>query len=141
MAEDITTIKIPKGLKDELSSLKFYEKEPNYNVIKRLIEENKQLKEDKKQLYKLALASEDSVALINNVHKVTYFIAKVVEDLGTSEKEKLQVLETYLNEMLKEDHDSILTSINILKDILEDGSSGSVLDILVKFENYVRASC
>ena len=136
MAEDITTIKLPKKLKEELDSIKYYETEPVYNVVKRLIEENKQLKEDKKELYKMALATEDSAALINNVHKATYFIAKVIEDVGTAEEEKLQVLKTYLSEMLEEDPTSILTAIEILKDMAE----GSSLDILTKFENYVKTS-
>ena len=136
MAEDITTIKIPKDLKEELISLKFYESESIYNVIKRLVEENKQLKEDKKELYKMALATEDSAALINNVHKATYFIAKVIEDVGTTEEDKLQVLKTYLSEMLEEDPTSILTAIEILKDMAEESS----LDILTKFENYVKTS-
>ena len=42
MAEDITTIKLPKKLKEELDLIKYYETEPVYNVVKRLIEENKQ---------------------------------------------------------------------------------------------------
>ena len=136
MAEDITTIKLPKSLKEELDNIKYYETEPVYNVVKRLIEENKQLKEDKKELYKMALATEDSAALINNVHKATYFIAKVIEDVGTAEEEKLQVLKTYLKEMLETDPTSILTAIEILKDMAE----GSSLDILTKFENYVKTS-
>ena len=136
MAEDITTIKLPKKLKEELDLIKYYETEPVYNVVKRLIEENKQLKEDKKELYKMALATEDSADLINNVHKATYFIAKVIEDVGTTEEEKLQVLKTYLKEMLEEDPTSILTAIEILKDMAEESS----LDILTKFENYVKTS-
>lgn len=133
---EITTIKIPKELKEELISLKFYESESIYNVVKRLVEENKQLKEDKKQLYKMALKTEDSVALVNNVHKATYFIDSVVEDVGTSEEEKLQVLKTYLKEMLETDPTSILESIELLKDMALD----STLDILTKFENYVKTS-
>lgn len=136
MAEDITTIKIPKDLKEELIELKFYESESIYNVIKRLVEENKQLKEDKKALYKMALKTEDSAALINNVHKATYFIAKVIEDVGTTEEEKLEVLKTYLKEMLETDPTSILESIEILKDMASDES----LVILTKFENYVKTS-
>lgn len=135
MAE-LKQVKLNAEVKAELDSLKFYENDSYSTVIKRLIEENKQLKEDKKQLYKMALKTEDSVALVNNVHKATYFIAKVIEDVGTTEEEKLQVLETYLQEMLKEDPDSILTSIEILK----DGTSGRSLEILTKFENYVRTS-
>lgn len=136
MATDLKLMKIEATVKEDLDSLKFYENESYTSVIKRLVEENKQLKEDKKQLYKLALATEDSAALVNNVHKATYFIANVIEDVGTTEEEKLEVLKTYLKEMLEEDPDSILTSIDILK----DSASGSSEDILTKFENYVKTS-
>lgn len=136
MATDLKPMKIEAAVKKDLDSLKFYENESYTSVIKRLIEENKQLKEDKKQLYKLALKTEDSVALINNVHKATYFIANVIEDVGTTEEEKLQVLKTYLKEMLETDPTSILESIEILKDMASDES----LVILTKFENYVKTS-
>lgn len=136
MATDLKPMKIEAAVKKDLDSLKFYENESYTSVIKRLIEENKQLKEDKKQLYKLALKTEDSVALINNVHKATYFIANVIEDVGTTEEEKLQVLKTYLKEMLETDSTSILESIEILKDMASDES----LVILTKFENYVKTS-
>ena len=136
MATDLKPMKIEATVKEDLDSIKFYENESYTSVIKRLIEENKQLKEDKKKLYKIVLATEDSVALVNNVHKATYFIAKVIEDVGTTEEEKLQVLKTYLKGMLEEDPDSILTSIDILK----DSTSGSSEDILTKFENYIKTS-
>lgn len=136
MATDLKLMKIEAAVKEDLDSLKYYENESYTSVIKRLIEENKQLKEDKKQLYKMALKTEDSVALVNNVHKATYFIAKVIEDVGTAEEEKLQVLKTYLKEMLEEDPTSILESIEILKDMASDES----LVILTKFENYVKTS-
>lgn len=136
MATDLKPMKIEATVKEDLDSLKYYENESYTSVIKRLIEENKQLKEDKKELYKLALRTEDSAALFNNVHKASYFITLVVEDVGTTEEEKLQVLETYLNEMLKEDPDSILTSVEILK----DGASEGTIEILTKLENYVRTS-
>ena len=136
MATDLKPMKIEAAVKKDLDSLKYYENESYTSVIKRLIEENKQLKEDKKELYKMALATEDSAALINNVHKATYFIAKVIEDVGTAEEEKLQVLKTYLKEMLEEDPTSILESIEILKDMASDES----LVILTKFENYVKTS-
>lgn len=129
-------MKIEEDVKEDLDSLKYYPNEAYTSVIKRLIEENKQLKEDKKQLYKLILRTEDSVALVNNVHKATYFIAKVIEDVATPEEDKLQVLETYLKGMLEEDPDSILTSIDILK----DGASEDSIKILTKFENYVKTS-
>ena len=136
MAEDVTTIKIPKTLRKELTDLKFYEAEPIYNVVKRLIEENKQLKENKVNLYKMALKTSDSVALITNVHKATYFIGLVIEDKSTAEEDKLQVLETYLSEMIEEDSASVIDSIEILK----DGASEGTTEILTKLENYVRTS-
>ena len=136
MATDLKLMKIEATVKEDLDSLKYYENESYTSVIKRLIEENKQLKEDKKELYKMALRTEDSAALINNVHKATYFIAKVIEDVTTTEEEKLQVLKTYLSEMLEEDPPSILTAIEIVKDMAEESS----LDILTKFENYVKTS-
>jgi len=136
MATDLKLMKIEATVKEDLDSLKYYENESYTSVIKRLVEENKQLKEDKKELYKMALRTEDSAALINNVHKATYFIAKVIEDVTTTEEDKLQVLKTYLSEMLEEDPTSILTAIEILKDMAEESS----LDILTKFENYVKTS-
>ena len=129
-------MKIEEDVKEELDSLKYYENESYTSVVKRLIEENKQLKEDKVQLYKLALRTEDSVALVNNVHKATYFIAKVVEDVATPEEDKLQVLEHYLQEMLETDPNSILDSIEILKNSYAE----DVPEVLSKFENYVRTS-
>lgn len=135
MAE-LKQVKLNSEVKAELDSLKYYENDSYSTVIKRLIEENKQLKEDKVNLFKLVLKTEDSVALVNNKHKATYFIATVLEDVATPEEDKLQVLETYLQEMLKEDSDSILTSVEILKDM----ASGTNLELLTKFENYVRTS-
>lgn len=130
-------MKIEEEVKEDLDSIKYYENESYTSVIKRLIEENKQLKEDKIKLYKMALATEDSPALINNVHKAVYFIANVIEDVSTDEAEKLNVLETYLSEMIVEDSAAVLDGIDILKDGVEDEV---VISILSKFENYVRTS-
>jgi predicted CopG family antitoxin len=130
-------VKIEETVKEDLDSLKFYEKETYSDVIKRLIEENKELKKDKAKLYQLVLKTTDSVGLANNVHKATYFIANVIEDKATSEEEKLQVLEHYLKEMLVEDQHSILEAIDILKDV---GTSEDSLIVLAKFEKYVKTS-
>lgn len=132
---DLKLVKIEATVKADLDSLKYYENESYTSVIKRLIEENKQLKEDKIQLYKLLLTTEDSVNLVNNVHKATYFIIQVLEDKTTAKEDKLEVLEHYLQGMLKEDFNSILDSIEIIKDSVEN-----VPEVLVKFENYVKTS-
>jgi len=132
---ELKQVKLNSEVKSELDSLKYYENDSYSNVIKRIIEENKQLKEDKKQLYKFALANENSIAVFNNVHKVTYFIATVIEDSGTSEEEQLQVLKTYLENIINSDPNIILDSIEILKDLPE-----GLPNVLVKFENYVKTS-
>ena len=132
------------AIKECLFLDKIIDNEDKYSAYKALeIEENKKLKEsveylkeDKQKLYKLALGSSDSVALVNNVHKATYFIAKVVEDVATPEEDKLQVLEHYLQEMLETDPNSILDSIEILKNSYAE----DVPEVLSKFENYVRTS-
>lgn len=132
-------MKIVESVKEDLDSLKFHEKETYSEVIKRLIEENKQLKKDKVKLYQLVLKTTGSVGLANNVHKATYFIANVIEDKATNEEEKLHDLEHYLKEMLVEDQQSVLTAIDILKDV-DSGTSEDSLNVLDKFENYVKTS-
>ena len=136
---DYSTIRIKNDLRKELDSLKV-ESESYSVVIANLIKENLQLKkaveylkEDKIQLYKLALKTEDSPALINNIHKSTYFINKVVEDVSSTEEEKLQDLKTYLSEMIKEDPISVVHSSIFIKDM----ASGNTEKLLDNFVNYV----
>ena len=82
-----TTIKITNAVKDKLLNLKI-DNESYSVIIANLLEENERLKEDvaylkeeKKDLYKLALKTSDSVALINNVHKATYVLNNSVENI------------------------------------------------------------
>ena len=120
MAES-TTIKITNTVKDKLLELKV-DNEGYSVIIANLIEENKRLKgtveylkEDKKDLYKLALRTSDSVALVNNIHKATYFITKVVNDVSLSNEEKLQQLKEYLSEMLASNPEDVVATIDNLK--------------------------
>ena len=136
---DYSTIRIKNDLRKELDSLKV-ESESYSVVIANLIKENLQLKkaveylkEDKIQLYKLALKTEDSPALINNIHKSTYFINKVVEDVSSTEEEKLQDLKTYLSEMIKEDPISVVHSSIFIKDMTSENTE----KLLDKFIDYV----
>ena len=82
-----TTIKITNAVNDKLLNLKI-DNESYSVIIANLLEENERLKEDvaylkeeKKDLYKLALKTSDSVALINNVHKATYVLNNSVENI------------------------------------------------------------
>ena len=138
-----TTIKITNAVKDKLLNLKI-DNESYSVIIANLLEENERLKEDvaylkkeKKDLYKLALKTSDSVALINNVHKATYFIVKVIEDKTLDNAEQLRQLKEYLSEMLASDKDSVIATIKNLKEMLEL-EEADVPEVLVEFENYVQ---
>ena len=138
-----TTIKITNAVNDKLLNLKI-DNESYSVIIANLLEENERLKEDvaylkeeKKDLYKLALKTSDSVALINNVHKATYFIVKVIEDKTLDNAEQLRQLKEYLSEMLASDKDSVIATIKNLKEMLEL-EEADVPELLVEFENYVQ---
>ena len=131
-----TTIKISNEVRDKLTDLKL-DNEGYSVVIARLIEENKQLREDKANLYKMALRTSDSVALPNNVHKATYFIVKVLSDIGTNDSEKLDLMKTNLSEMLETDPTSIIDTIENLREmIILDGEE--VPPVLSEFETYIK---
>ena len=139
---DYSTIRIKNDLRKELDSYKV-EAESYSVVIANLIEENKKLenyveylKEDKTKLYKLALATSDSVALVNNIHKATYFIALVVNDISLSNEEKLQQLKTYLKEMLESNPEDVVATIENIKEMLGT-EEADVPEVLLSFEDYV----
>ena len=140
---DYSTIRIKNDLRKELDSYKV-EAESYSVVIAKLIEENKKLKgtveylkEDKKKLYKLVLVISDSVALVNNIHKATYFIGLVINDESTTNEEKLQELEIYLSEMLESNPEDVKATIRNLKEMLELDEV-AVPEVLIEFENYVE---
>jgi len=119
-----TTIKITNTVKDKLLELKV-DNEGYSTIIANVLKENKKLKEDieylkedKMNLYKLVLSTSDSVALVNNVHKATYFISKVVSDRTLTDKDQLKLMEEYLSEMLATDKTSVVITLNNFKDML-----------------------
>ncbi len=129
-------VKLNEEVKLELDSLKYYENDSYSNVIKRLIEENKQLKEDKKQLFHLLINKDDLDIKGNNFNKVYGFLL-ALDNIENTEEIQLQVMEIYLKDIIKTDPNSVLDAIDFLKDntVNEDAIS-----TLVKFENYVRTS-
>lgn len=139
---DYSTIRIKNSLRIELDSYKV-EAESYSVVIAKIIEENSKLKEDveflkedRLKLYELALGTNNSVALINNIHKATYFITLVVNDVTSTEEEKLQQLKEYLSGMLEENPSDVKATISNLKEMLEL-EEVDVPEVLIQFENYV----
>ena len=138
-----STIRIKNDLRKELDSFKV-ENETYSVVITNLIEENNELKEaveylkeDKSKLYKLALATSDSVALINNIHRISFFITLVVNDGASTDEEKLQDLKKYLNEMLEDNPEDVVATIENFKEML-GLEEIPVPEVLIEFESYVR---
>lgn len=137
-----TTIKITNTVKDKLLELKV-DNEGYSTIIANLLIENEKLKadveylkEEKKDLYKLALKTSDSAALVNNVHKATYFITKVISDSTLKYAEKLEQLEEYLSEMLASDKDSVIAAIDNILDMLAT-EEADVPEVLIQFKKYV----
>ena len=140
---DYSTIRIKNDLRKELDSLKV-EAESYSVVIAKLIEENSNLKkdveflkEDRLKLYELALGTSNSVALIYNIHKATYFITLVVNDVTSTEEEKLQQLKEYLSEMLEKYPSDVVATINNIEEMLEL-EEVPVPEVLKKFIEYVE---
>lgn len=137
-----TTIKITNTVKDKLLELKV-DNEGYSTIIANLLVDYEKLKadveylkEEKKNLYKLALKTSDSAALVNNIHKATYFIVKVVYDSTLENAEKLEQLKEYLSEMLASDKDSVIAAIDNILDMLAT-EEADVPEVLIQFKKYV----
>lgn len=124
-----TTIRIYKSTKDKLKELKFGN-EGDAVVIARLIEENKQLKEEKLKLYEIL-----SVANVPTVRIRTF--AEVIENvIAGSSANQLQVLEDIFNsKILTIEPIEVKEAIGIVKNNYGEIDSPQVL---ADFEVYVN---
>lgn len=129
-------MKIEEDVKEDLDSIKYYPNESYTSVIKRLIEENKQLKEDKKQLYQIFINKDELTLEDSNFNKVYGFLLSL-DNIENTEEVQLQVMEIYLQDIIKTDPTSILEAIDVLKETTVNENSISILD---KFEKYVKTS-
>lgn len=129
-------MKIEEDVKEDLDSIKYYPNESYTSVIKRLIEENKQLKEDKKQLYQIFINKDELTLESSNFNKVYGFLLSL-DNIENTEEVQLQVMEIYLQDIIKTDPTSILEAIDVLKETTVNENLISILD---KFEKYVKTS-
>lgn len=130
-------VKIHEDVKKELDSLKYYENDSYSGVIKRLIVENRSLKNDKQQLFKILLndyVSEMDFELDSLIEYV-YFILTVVKS-DSSDEDNLQVLTSYMDSLIVEDPNIVLNII----DYVEGFFSSDVPEVLVMFSNFVKSS-
>lgn len=127
MASNIN-IKVTENVKKQLDEMKL--ENESYNVlIQRLMRENKELRQDKDTLMKIAMKTPDSIAFPQIAHYVYFALSEVLKD-GTSDEEKLSNLKVYLKPSLDKDFAQVLSSIDMFKleynvgnDVLRDLSS------------------
>lgn len=126
-----TTIRIYKSTKDKLKELKFGN-EGDAVVVARLIEENKQLKEEKLKLYEIL-----SVANVPNIRIKTF--TEIIESvINGSSADQLQVLKDFFNsDFLTVEPIEVKEAVEIVKNNYGESDSPQVLK---DFEVYVNGN-
>ena len=126
-----TTIRIYKSTKDKLKELKFGN-EGDAVVVARLIEENKQLKEEKLKLYEIL-----SVANVPNIRIKTF--TEIIESvINGSSADQLQVLKDFFNsDFLTVEPIEVKEAVEIVKNNYGESDSPQVLKY---FEVYVNGN-
>lgn len=126
-----TTIRIYKSTKDKLKELKFGN-EGDAVVVARLIEENKQLKEEKFKLYEIL-----SVANVPNIRIKTF--TEIIESvINGSSADQLQVLKDFFNsDFLTVEPIEVKEAVEIVKNNYGESDSPQVLK---DFEVYVNGN-
>ena len=126
-----TTIRIYSSTKDELKKLKFGN-EGDAVVVARLIEENKQLKEEKLKLYEIL-----SVANVPNIRIKTF--TEIIESvINGSSADQLQVLKDFFNsDFLTVEPIEVKEAVEIVKNNYGESDSPQVLK---DFEVYVNGN-
>lgn len=130
-------MKIEEDVKEDLDSIKYYPNESYTSVIKRLIEENKQLKEDKANLFELLINKDGLDIKGSNSEKVYSFLLATDNIKTNNEEVELQVLEIYLQDIIKNDPTSVIEAVDML---IKNTSNKDSISTLEKFKNYVKTS-
>jgi len=126
-----TTIRIYGSTKEKLKKLKVGN-EGDAVVVARLIEENKQLKEEKLKLYEIL-----SVANVPNIRIKTF--TEIIESvINGSSADQLQVLKDFFNsDVLTVEPIEVKEAVEIVKNNYGESDSPQVL---ADFESYVNGN-
>jgi len=88
----------------------------SYSIaIGRLFKENNLLKESHDKLMKMAMRTEDSIALPEVSHKTIFAVMEVLNMDGKSDAEKIDCLKIYLRPSLEENPSGVFESIQSFK--------------------------
>ena len=149
---DITSIRIPKSVKDELNKVA-NDKEPYHATISRLIKENSELKminnmlQSNIDLMEQRKAREQFTNKLNELDKenqMAYLIIyKVASDIVPSEDERVETLihNDFLTGLINEDkQDKIYKACELAKEQIKLGDSMfyNQLDIVDEYVAYVE---
>ena len=114
MASNIN-IKVTENVKRELDEMKL--ESESYNVLlQRLMRENKELRQDKDTLMKIAMKTPDSIAFPQIAHYVMFSLMQVLKDDSYNDEEKLNCLRVYLRPQIEQDPDEVISCINEFKE-------------------------
>lgn len=129
MASNIN-IKVTENVKKQLDDMKL--ESESYNVlIQRLMLENKELRQDKHTLMKIAMKTPDSIAFPQIAHYVYFALIEVLKDNSLSDEDKLSCLKTYLKPSLDKDTHQALHYIEEFKQ--ENSSFESIINELISW--------
>lgn len=107
-------IKVDDNVKKALDDIAF--EGESYNVtIQRILYENQSLKEDKAMLMKIAMKTDDSLALSNINNKVFFAVTQVLKDTTYSDDEKLGYLKIYLRPSLEDNAYAVFSMLESIK--------------------------
>ena len=129
---DLRTIKVSEKVKAELDSIRL-DKETYNLAIQRLLRENQSLRHDKDCLMKIAMKTEDSIALINVNHSVIFALNLVLGDKNASDDEKLSALKIYLRPSIDKDIHAVLYNIKEFK-----SENPTYTDVLDKLSSWIN---
>ena len=129
MASNIN-IKVTENVKKELDDLKL--ESESYNVLlQRLMRENKELRQDKEMLMKIAMKTPDSIAFPQITHSTYFALMQVLKQDNLSNKDKLSHLKSYLQGVLAIDPDEVLKNVYQYQKDFDMGNNTEVLNELV----------
>ena len=118
MASNIN-IKVTENVKRELDEMKL--ESESYNVLlQRLMRENKELRQDKDTLMKIAMKTPDSIAFPNVTHSTYFALIQVLKDNDSSPIDKLNALKVYLKPSLEINPKEVLRAVNSFSDEFEE---------------------
>ena len=118
MASNIN-IKVTENVKRELDEMKL--ESESYNVLlQRLMRKNKELRQDKDTLMKIAMKTPDSIAFPNVTHSTYFALIQVLKDNDSSPIDKLNALKVYLKPSLEINPKEVLRAVNSFSDEFEE---------------------